>query len=59
MQALRSCDSGFAHHPQLSGQPLKNTVVRMPGPSLMLNFWILNILPVIAIKRSFYLMNAL
>jgi hypothetical protein len=26
------------HHQQLSGQPLRKTVVRMPGPSWMENF---------------------
>ena len=26
-------DSGLAHQGQVCGQPLKNTVVRMPGPS--------------------------
>jgi len=49
--ALRFCDSGFEHHLQRSGQPLKNTVVRIPGPSLMLNFWMLNSLPVASIAR--------
>ena len=46
MAALRFCDSGLLHQRQERGQPLKNTVVRMPGPSLMLNFWMLKIFPV-------------
>ncbi len=29
--------SGLWHHRQLSGHPLKNTVVRMPGPSSVEN----------------------
>ena len=39
-------DSGLEHHTQLSGQPLKKTVVRMPGPSSMLYLWILKTVPV-------------
>ena len=31
----KDCDSGFWHQRQRRGQPLKNTVVRMPGPSWM------------------------
>jgi hypothetical protein len=27
------CDSGLQHHVQLNGQPFRNTVVRIPGPS--------------------------
>ena len=43
--AFRFWDSGLEHQPQRRGQPLKNTVVRMPGPSLMQNFWMLNSFP--------------
>ena len=35
--------SGLWHQEQESGQPLKKTVVRMPSPSWMEYFWILNI----------------
>ena len=38
LSSSRFCDSGLEHHLHCSGQPLKKTVVRMPGPSLMLNF---------------------
>jgi hypothetical protein len=31
--ASRERDSGFEHHGQCSGQPLKKTRVRMPAPS--------------------------
>src|SRR5271157_87761 len=31
--------SGFWHHAQSSGQPLKKTVVLIPGPSCTENFW--------------------
>lgn len=34
--------SGLWHHQQASGQPLKKTVVRMPGPSWTENRWMLN-----------------
>ena len=30
---LKACDSGEWHHGQRSGQPLKNIVVLIPGPS--------------------------
>ena len=39
-------DSGLEHHTQASGQPLKKTVVRMPGPSSMLYRWMLKTVPV-------------
>lgn len=29
----KECDSGFAHQAHRSGQPFRNTSVRMPGPS--------------------------
>jgi hypothetical protein len=38
--------SGLWHHPQRSGQPFRNTVVRIPGPSWIEYFWILNTNPV-------------
>ena len=40
------CPSGLWHHAQRSGQPLKNTVVRTPGPSCRVNSLISNIRPV-------------
>ncbi len=46
----RSCsigewDSGLQHQEHLSGQPLKNTSVRIPGPSCTAKCWISNNLP--------------
>jgi hypothetical protein len=41
--------SGLWHQAQRSGQPLKKTVVRMPGPSSVLKRWTLNVVPVNAI----------
>jgi len=38
-------DSGLQHQTQRSGQPLKNTEVRTPGPSCMANERISNIKP--------------
>ena len=38
--------SGLWHQGQRRGQPLKKTVVRMPGPSSVLNCWRLKIRPV-------------
>jgi len=38
--------SGLWHHWQLSGQPLKKTVVRIPGPSWMAYLLRSNIIPV-------------
>src|SRR5512138_2157939 len=38
--------SGLWHHRHESGQPLKKTVVRMPGPSLMEYFFRSKIVPV-------------
>jgi hypothetical protein len=38
-------DSGLLHQGQLSGQPFKNTVVRIPGPSWIEKRWILKIKP--------------
>ena len=35
--------SGFWHQVHLSGQPLKNMVVLMPGPSSVDNLWISSI----------------
>jgi hypothetical protein len=32
------CPSGLWHHQQRKGQPLKNIVVRMPGPSSVAYF---------------------
>lgn len=34
------CVSGLWHQKQLKGQPLRKTVVRIPGPSLTLKRWI-------------------
>jgi hypothetical protein len=49
--------SGLLHHGQDKGQPLKNTMVRMPGPSFNENFWIPEIIPLIAANslNSFWL----
>jgi hypothetical protein len=41
----RCCDSGFAHQRHRSGQPFRNTVVRIPGPSWMLKRWMSNTTP--------------
>jgi hypothetical protein len=39
MSCLRlSISSGLWHHLQERGQPFKNTVVRIPGPSSVENF---------------------
>ena len=38
--------SGLPHHRQRSGQPLKNTVVRMPGPSWSEKRWMSKMRPV-------------
>ena len=38
--------SGLAHQRQWSGQPLRKTTVRIPGPSLRLNFCILKTMAV-------------
>jgi len=37
--------SGLEHHGQRSGQPLRNTSVRIPGPSWIENFWMSNTRP--------------
>ena len=37
--------SGLAHQLHFRGHPLKNTTVRMPGPSLRLNFCMLKTVP--------------
>ena len=39
-------DSGLWHQRQRNGQPLKKTVVRMPGPSWMEKRWMSKIVPV-------------
>ena len=44
-----SCDSGLLHHGQRSGQPLKNTLVRIPGPSCRLQRCISKIFPFLSI----------
>jgi len=49
---VRFWDSGFEHHTQLNGQPLKKTVVRMPGPSSMLYLWMLNTVPVTLVTAA-------
>ena len=41
-------DSGLEHHRQRRGQPLRNTVVLMPGPSWILNLCMLKIRPTVA-----------
>ena len=38
-------DSGLQHQRHLKEHPLRNTVVLIPGPSWMLNLWILNTNP--------------
>jgi hypothetical protein len=38
-------DSGLWHQRHLRGQSLKKTVVRIPGPSSVLIFWISKIYP--------------
>ena len=43
---LGFCDSGFAHHLQLIGHPLRNTIVRMPGPSCTEKRCMLKTMPV-------------
>ena len=45
--------SGLAHQAQWSGHPLKNTTVRIPGPSFTLNFWMLNIIPFFVLSAFF------
>ena len=39
------CDSGLQHHRQESGQPFKNTMDRIPGPSFTEKRWISNTTP--------------
>ena len=39
--------SGLLHHRQRSGQPLRNTVVRMPGPSWIEKRWMSKMRPVL------------
>ncbi len=43
--------SGFAHQRHFKGHPLKNTVVRIPGPSWVANFRISDINPVLSIFK--------
>ena len=43
---LGFCDSGFAHHSQRIGHPLRNTIVRMPGPSCTEKRCMLKTMPV-------------
>ena len=38
--------------PALSGQPFRNTVVRIPGPSWIEYFWMLKISPVYMLDRK-------
>ena len=45
--------SGLLHQGQRSGQPFMNTVVRMPGPSWIENFWMLNTSPVSSCPLGF------
>ncbi len=45
--------SGLLHHGQRSGQPFMDTVVRMPGPSWIANFWMLNTSPVSSCPLAF------
>ena len=40
------CPSGLQHHLQRSGQPLRNTVVRMPKPSTKEPWTMLKTMPV-------------
>jgi hypothetical protein len=46
--SLGTCDqfSGLWHHQQLNGQPFRNRVVRMPGPSCVENRIMLKMVPV-------------
>jgi hypothetical protein len=37
--------SGLPHHTHRKGQPLKKTVVRIPGPSWMENRWMSKMRP--------------
>jgi hypothetical protein len=46
ISGAKEIPSGFAHHRHRRPQPFKNTVVRIPLPSRIEHFWILNILPV-------------
>jgi hypothetical protein len=41
-----SISSGLWHHLHWSGQPFRKTVVRIPGPSSVENFWIPPTMPV-------------
>ena len=43
-----SCDwdSGLQHHWQRRAQPLRKTIVRIPGPSWMEYFWMSKMRPV-------------
>ena len=50
--------SGLWHQTQQSGQPFRKTVVRMPGPSSVLNCWTLKRKPVV-IKWGYYSPNCL
>ena len=57
ISACVRCDSGLWHQAQESGQPLKNTAVRMPGPSCTQKRCILKIIPFIvqascAVRKS-------
>ena len=45
---LKLWDSGLLHHGQCSGQPLRKTVVRRPGPSLVDILWMLYTMPSIS-----------
>ena len=49
---LRDCDSGLLHQRQDRGQPLVNTMVRMPGPSCTEYFWMLNTTPVVFLSSN-------
>ena len=45
-------DSGLQHQTQLSGQPLRNTVVRIPGPSCRVKRSILKMKPLISLMAK-------
>ena len=46
------CDSGLWHQAHLSGHPLKNTVVRIPGPSWVENRWMLKMSGLVPMRAS-------